>query len=208
MIFAAPPLRRTFSVLAALSIVLTALSPAAGQTIQPTVLLLDGLGVYMENNYVGVSTLAAALRRQGYRAIVDTHMMLRSRQERPDIIIGHSMGGTSALRRAREIARSGEGEPLVITIDAAPGSPPCPVSQCINVHGPGFPDIPGAQNIDAWDISGPMVPHALLATNPEVQRLILAETAERMPALMSRYNPAPMTGAVPIPLPRLPPGPR
>ncbi|MFK8253053.1 alpha/beta fold hydrolase [Ancylobacter terrae] len=202
VIFASPLPGRTFSLLAALSIVLAVLSPVNGQTVQPTVLLLDGLGVYMENNYVGVSTLAAALRRQGYRAVVDTHMMLKSEQERPDIIIGHSMGGTSALRRARQMVRAGEQEPLVITIDAAPGSPSCPVSRCINIHGPGFPDIAGAQNIDAWDVSGRMVPHALLATNDAIQRLILEQTATQMASLAARNAPPPITGAVPLPRPR------
>lgn len=172
---------------------------------KPTVLLLDGLGVYMENTYVGVSTLAAQLRRQGYRTVVDTHMMLKSGQETPDIIIGHSMGGTSALRRAREITRAGEGEPFVITIDAAPGSPSCPVPHCINIHGPGFPSISGAQNIDAWEVGARMVPHALLATNEAVQRLILEQTAALMPQLAARNEPAPATGLVPLPPPRLPP---
>ena len=176
-------------------------APADARAAKPTVLLLDGLGVYMENTYVGVSPLAAQLRRQGYRTVVDTHMMMKSGEEKPDIIIGHSMGGMAALRRAREMTRAGEGEPFVFTIDAAPGSPACPVAQCINIHGPGFPDIGGAQNIDAWDAGARMVPHALLATNEAVQRLILDRTASLMPELAARNERADAAALVPLPRP-------
>ncbi len=163
---------------------------AGAQESRPTALLLDGLGVYVQNDYIGVSPLAAPLQQQGYNTVVDTHFMSRSGGVRPAVIVGHSLGGTSALRLARKIAESGQNPPLVITIDAAPGSPAC-VGECINIHGPGFPDIPGARNIDAWKSGAYLVNHAMLATNPSVQRMILQLTGQHIAHLVPPAETAP-----------------
>lgn len=165
-----------------------------------TALLLDGLGVYVANSYVGVSTLAGPLQQQGYRTVVDTHFMRKSNGELPSVIIGHSMGGSAALSYATRLVQAGYPAPLVITIDAAIGSPPCGVPRCINIHSPGFPDIVGAQNIDAWRSGANMVNHAMLATNPAIQRLVLQFTA----TLMAQYAAPQETSAMPLP----PPSPR
>lgn len=146
----------------------------------PLVLLLDGLGVYVETDYVGVSALARPLRQQGFRTLSDTHFLNRQARAVPDVIIGHSLGGSTALTFARDLVRRGHEAPLVITVDAAPGSPPCPVAHCINIHGPGFPNVRGARNIDAWAAGARFVNHASLPTHPAVEAMILDQTAAFM----------------------------
>jgi hypothetical protein len=177
------------------------LAPAAARAedARPTVLLLDGLFIYVHQQYVGVSALAGMLDRLGYRTIVDTHLMTRTATSAPDVIIGHSMGGSSALKHAREMIAAGKPAPVIITIDAAFGSPPCPVPRCINIRSPGFPAIEGAENIDAWQSGAFMVNHAMLATNPAVQQMVLRE-AEAI--LIERMAPSPpLTAPIPVPRP-------
>jgi len=166
-------------------------------------LLLEGLGVYVESRYIGVSTLARYLQQQGYQTRVDTHMMNRSRGLVPDVIIGHSMGGETALRYAGALARSGQPAPLVITIDAAPAPPACTVPRCINIHGPGFANVRGATNISAWSAGARYVNHAQLPMHPAVANMILAQTGEllkqrRAPAAkVQRERPESPTRAAP-----------
>jgi pimeloyl-ACP methyl ester carboxylesterase len=175
--------------------------PAVAQeaTQKPTILLLDGLFIYVHQAYVGVSDLAPRLNAMGYRAVVDTHLMNRTAREEPAVIVGHSMGGSAALRFAREMKESGRPPPVVITIDAAFGSPSCAVPRCINFRSPGFPAIEGAENVDAWQNGAYMVDHAMLATNAAVQRLVLRE-AEAVLAARNATG-APLTAPVPIPRP-------
>lgn len=143
---------------------------------RPLVLLLDGLGVYVENDYVGVSALARPLQQQGFRTLTDSHLMTRTDGVVPDIIIGHSMGGETALRYARALSASGKPAPFVITIDAAPAPPACKVPRCINIHGPGFANVSGAMNIDAWASGARFTNHAQLPTAPAVRAIILEQT--------------------------------
>jgi len=185
---------------------------AAAQEQRPSVLLLDGLFIYVHQSYVGVSALAGELERMGYRAVVDTHLMTRTAREEPAVIVGHSMGGSTALNRAREMVEAGKPPPVVITIDAAFGSPPCPVPRCINYFSPGFPKVEGAENIDAWQAGAFMVNHAMLATNATIQRRVLGHAAalleERAAAALaaaaaaSGSSPAaPLAAPVPVPRP-------
>lgn len=146
----------------------------------PLVLLLDGLGVYVESDYIGVSALAGPLQRQGFRTRTDSHLMTRTQGIVPDIIIGHSMGGDTALRYARKLIAAGQPAPLIITIDAAPAPPSCAVPRCINIHGPGFADVRGAVNVDAWASGARFVNHAQLPTAPVVQQMILGQTQSFM----------------------------
>lgn len=143
---------------------------------RPLVLLLDGLGVYVENDYVGLSALARPLQQQGFRTLTDSHLMTRTDGVVPDIIIGHSMGGETALRYARSLSASGKPAPFVITIDAAPAPPACKVPRCINIHGPGFANVSGATNIDAWASGARFTTHAQLPTAPAVRAIILDQT--------------------------------
>ncbi|QJP12754.1 hypothetical protein G3545_03195 [Starkeya sp. ORNL1] len=143
----------------------------------PLAILLDGLGIYVQQDYVGVSALARPLQQQGYRTIVDNHFMRNVQGQVPAIIIGHSMGGQSALRLARQIVQAGYPAPDVITIDAAPLPSPCAVPRCTNIFSPGFPQVVGAQNISAWDHGAYLVSHAMLASNPAIQRMVLQYTA-------------------------------
>lgn len=148
----------------------------------PLVLLLDGLGVYIENDYIGVSALARPLQEQGFRTRTDSHLMVRTQGIVPDIIIGHSMGGETALRYARNVARAGYPAPLVITVDAAPAPPACKVPRCVNIAGPGFARVSGATNISAWASGARFTSHAQLPTHPAVRQLILKETGDWMAA--------------------------
>jgi hypothetical protein len=143
----------------------------------PLAILLDGLGIYVAQNYVGVSALARPLQQQGYRTIVDNHFMRKAQGQVPAIIIGHSMGGQSALKLARQLVQAGYPAPDVVTIDAAPLPSPCPVERCVNIFSPGFPHVAGAQNISAWDHGAYMVSHAMLASNPAIQRMVLQYSA-------------------------------
>lgn len=147
------------------------------QAERPLAILLDGLGVYVAQDYIGVSALARLLQRQGYRTIVDNHFMRKARGQVPAIIIGHSMGGQSALALAREVVQAGYPPPDVITIDAAPLPSPCAVPRCVNIFSPGFPHVVGAQNISAWDHGAYLVNHAMLASNPAIQRMVLQYSA-------------------------------
>lgn len=164
----------------------------------PLVLLLDGLGVYVESDYIGVSALTRPLARQGFRTRTDSHLMLKTKGLVPDVIIGHSMGGETALRYATELARAGYPPPLVITIDAAPAPPACTVPRCINIAGPGFSRVRGAQNISAWDAGARFRNHAQLPTHPAVENLILQETARWMAGWRGRAQ-AKEQGREPVP---------
>lgn len=163
----------------------------------PVVLLLDGLGVYVENDYIGVSALTRPLARQGFQTRTDSHLMMKSKGLVPDVIIGHSMGGESALRYASELARAGYKPPLVITIDAAPAPPACTVPRCINIAGPGFANVRGARNISAWDAGARFVNHAQLPTHAAVQELILRETGAFMAAWKAGQPKVARSGAKP-----------
>lgn len=185
---------------AALGMVLAACGGACAQDDRPTALLLDGLFVYVQQNYIGVSSLAAHVERLGYRVLVDNHLMSRTAGVEPDVIIGHSLGGSMALRHARDLIAAGKPAPLVITIDAAFGSGSCPQTRCINIYSPGFPKVVGAENIDAWQAGAFMVNHAMLATNPVVQQLVLDQLAEFLTARQSHTPP--LTAPVPLPRPQ------
>lgn len=153
---------------------------AAPAAAPPVALLLDGLGVYVESDYIGVSALTRPLARQGFQTRTDSHLMMKTKGIVPDVIIGHSMGGETALRYATELARAGYKPPLVITIDAAPAPPACTVPRCVNIAGPGFTRVRGARNISAWDAGARFRNHAQLPTHPAVQELILKETGDWM----------------------------
>lgn len=197
--------------LIAIALLLTGVAPALAQTTSgaadptaaeepaqapqpPLVLLLDGLGVYIENDYIGVSALARPLQEQGFRTRTDSHLMAKTQGLVPDIIIGHSMGGETALRYSRSLARAGYPAPLVITVDAAPAPPACAVPRCINIAGPGFAQVRGATNISAWASGARFTSHAQLPTHPAVRQLILKETgawmASRRASLVATNAPA------------------
>jgi hypothetical protein len=194
--------QRLIRIAAAVIALCAGAGPAFAQngTHKPTALLLDGLFIYVQQNYIGVSVLAANVERLGYRAVVDNHLMSRTAGVEPDVIIGHSMGGATALRYAREQIAAGKPAPLVITIDAAFGSPSCPATRCINIHSPGFPQVVGAENIDAWQSGAFMVNHAMLATNETVQRMVMERLTELL-ASRQAHTP-PLSAPVPVPRPR------
>ncbi|MGA0562357.1 hypothetical protein ACO2RV_07910 [Ancylobacter sp. VNQ12] len=153
-------------------------APRAGLTI----LLLNGLGVRAGNAGIGLNPLARRLWRAGYDVYVDSHAMGRSAGVVPDVIIGHSMGGVAGLRLAARLAAYGAPEPVVITIDAAPAAPPCPVSRCYAIRGPGFGPVAGAVNITARALGARASSHLRLPAHPAVENYILARVVERPPS--------------------------
>ena len=164
----------TFSVLMGLS------GTVQAQETAPLILLLDGLGVYVASDYIGLSALARPLQQQGFRTRLDSHLMAKTGGIVPDIIIGHSMGGDTAIRYSRQMMRAGQPAPMVITVDAAPAPPACAVPRCMNIHGLGFVNVRGATNIDAWASGAKFVGHPQLPTHPVVERIILDQTAAWM----------------------------
>lgn len=175
------------SVLAALAATLLWNAPAAAQEpgtlpAGPTILLLNGLGVSTLNAGIGLNPLARRLRQEGYDAYVDSHAMTRSAGMVPDVIIGHSMGGVAALRYAAHLVANGAPEPMVITIDAAPAAPPCPVHRCYAIRGPGFAPVPGAVNIRARALGARASSHLRLPADPAVQDYIITRAVGERPA--------------------------
>lgn len=153
-------------------------APRAG----PTILLLNGLGVRAGNAGIGLNPLARRLWSAGYDVYVDGHAMGRSAGVVPDIIIGHSMGGVAGLRLAARLVAYGAPEPVVITIDAGPAAPPCPVSRCYAIRGPGFGPVAGALNITARALGARVSSHLRLPAHPAVENYILARVVERPPS--------------------------
>jgi pimeloyl-ACP methyl ester carboxylesterase len=173
--------------LAALAAALLCAPPATAQETGPrpagpTILLLNGLGVSTLNAGIGLNPLARRLRQEGYDAYVDSHAMGRSAGMVPDVIIGHSMGGVAALRYAAYLVANGAPEPVVITIDAAPAAPPCPVRRCYAIRGPGFAPVPGAVNITARALGARASSHLRLPAHRAVQNYILSRTVGSAPA--------------------------
>ena len=183
------------SVLLALTVLIGLTGAGRAQETAPLVLLLDGLGVYVASDYIGLSALARPLQQQGFRTRVDSHLMAKTSGIVPDIIIGHSMGGDTAIRYSRQLMRAGRPAPMVITVDAAPAPPACVVPRCMNIHGLGFVNVRGATNIDAWASGAKFVGHPQLPTHPVVERIILDQTgawmAERKLAMAKTAAAAP-----------------
>ena len=166
--------------LLALTVLMGLSGAVQAQETAPLILLLDGLGVYVASDYIGLSALARPLQQQGFRTRLDSHLMAKTGGIVPDIIIGHSMGGDTAIRYSRQMMRAGQPAPMVITVDAAPAPPACAVPRCMNIHGLGFVNVRGATNIDAWASGAKFVGHPQLPTHPVVERIILDQTAAWM----------------------------
>ncbi|PZQ79801.1 MAG: hypothetical protein DI549_18995 [Ancylobacter novellus] len=175
------------AVLAALGAALLWTAPAAAQEpgtrpAGPSILLLNGLGVSTLNAGIGLNPLARRLWQDGYEVTVDSHTMVRSAGMAPDVIIGHSMGGVAALRYAARLVAGGAPEPVVITIDAAPAAPPCPVRRCYAIRGAGFAPVPGAVNITARALGARASSHLRLPTDPAVETYIMERAVGGPPA--------------------------
>lgn len=115
----------------------------------PTILLLNGLLQYQPAILtplgMGMFGLRPMLEEMGFRVITDTHLALRSTEEEPVAVIGHSAGGGAALKFAEGQVRNARFHPIVITFDAVPPYK-CP-TRCFNFKSAAYWPVPGATNI-------------------------------------------------------------
>lgn len=168
-------MRLVLAVLAAL-----AATPAAAQ-VKPTVILFNGLAQYQPGILTPLAPLAADLRRQGWRVLIDSHLGLQTRDEEPVLVIGHSAGGARAFMFAKRMVDEAKFHPTVITLDAATiwgDVYRCPVESCVNIHTPTYPRIPGSLNLRTGKLTDSLVTHITIPFNGDVRRAILQHSGE------------------------------
>lgn len=147
-------------------------TPAGAQT-KPTALLINGLFMYQPAALTPLASLGAALERQGFRVVIDTHFLLQHSDEEPVIVIGQSRGGSTALefqKRQRQLAKY---IPFTITLDAAPALPCAVPNWCVNIKTPRYRRVARAMNIPAPVPNIPLVDHVAMAFDDNVIRLVL-----------------------------------
>ncbi len=190
----------------ALAITVTALvaTPASAQVegspFKPTALLFNGLAQYQPGILTPLAPLASDLRAQGWRVVIDTHLGLWSKSEEPVLIIGHSAGGARAYMFGKRMADEAKFHPVIITLDAATiwgDVYRCPVENCINIHSPTYPRIPGSYNLSSGKVTDSIVTHVSIPFNSDIRRAILQQSADLLRGgatlmpLVSAYNPEP-----------------
>jgi hypothetical protein len=181
-------------------------TPAAAQTegaaspIKPTALLFNGLAQYQPGILTPLAPLAADLRRQGWRVLIDTHLGLWTKSEEPVLIIGHSAGGARAYMFGKQMVDEAKFHPTIITLDAATvwgNVYRCPVENCINIHSATYPRIPGSYNLRSSAVTEAIVTHVSIPFNTDIRRAILQQSADllrggaTLNTLVSAYNPEP-----------------
>ena len=181
-------------------------TPAAAQTeraaspIKPTALLFNGLAQYQPGILTPLAPLAADLRRQGWRVLIDTHLGLWTKSEEPVLIIGHSAGGARAYMFGKQMADEAKFHPTIITLDAATvwgNVYRCPVENCINIHSATYPRIPGSYNLRSSAVTEAIVTHVSIPFNTDIRRAILQQSLDllrggaTLNTLVSAYNPEP-----------------
>jgi hypothetical protein len=184
----------------ALAVALAATPAAAQSPVKPTALLFNGLAQYQPGILTPLAPLASDLRAQGWRVVIDTHLGLFTKSEEPVLIIGHSAGGARAFMFGRRMADEAKFHPLIITLDAATiwgDVYRCPVENCINIHSPTYPRIPGSYNLSSSKVTDSIVTHVSIPFNSDIRRAILKQSADLMHGgstlnpLVSAYNPEP-----------------
>lgn len=178
-----------------------AATPAAAQSpVKPTALLFNGLAQYQPGALTPLAPLANDLRRQGWRVLIDTHLGLTTRSEEPVLIIGHSAGGARAYMFGKRMVDEAKFHPTIITLDAATvwgDVYRCPVENCINIHSPTYPKIPGSYNLASRKVTDSIVTHVSIPFNSDVRKAILAQSAEllngpsELNVIVSAYSPEP-----------------
>jgi hypothetical protein len=178
-----------------------AATPAAAQSpVKPTALLFNGLAQYQPGILTPLAPLASDLRAQGWRVVIDTHLGLFTKSEEPVLIIGHSAGGARAFMFGRRMADEAKFHPVIITLDAATiwgDVYRCPVENCINIHSPTYPRIPGSYNLSSGKVTDSIVTHVSIPFNSDIRRAILKQSADLLHGgstlnpLVSAYNPEP-----------------
>ncbi len=178
-------------------------TPAAAQSpVKPTALLFNGLAQYQPGILTPLAPLAADLRQQGWRVLIDTHLGLYTRNEEPVLIIGHSAGGARAYMFAKRMVQEAKFHPAVITLDAATvwgDVYTCPVESCINIHTATYPKIPGSYNLRTSKLTDAIVTHVSVPFNTDIRRAIVAQASELLKgstdlhSITSAYNAEPPT---------------
>lgn len=179
-------------------------TPVAAQpesaAFKPTALLFNGLAQYQPGILTPLAPLAADLRRQGWRVVIDTHLGLWTKNEEPVLIVGHSAGGARAYMFGKRMVDEAKFHPTIITLDAATiwgDVYRCPVENCINIHSPTYPRIPGSYNLRASNVTSAFVTHVSIPFNSDIRKAILQQSADllrggaTLNTLVSSYNPEP-----------------
>lgn len=142
--------------------------------IAKTATLINGLGVYGNPGMMG--PLRDALQKRGYSVTILNHVQGKYISQMPDVLIGHSMGANSALKRS-QIFRKNPPK-LIVSIDAgraplwwsAPNTKAKTISLYCPLHPIGGQYIQGAENIEVCGTDHLYMPH-----DPRVIRTILQE---------------------------------
>jgi hypothetical protein len=176
-------------------------TPAFAESpVKPTALLFNGLAQYQPGILTPLAGIAADLRHQGWRVLIDNHLGTWTRNEEPVLIIGHSAGGARAYMFGKRMAEEAKFHPTIITLDAATvwgDVYRCPVESCINIHSATYPRIPGSYNLRSSKLTESIVTHVSIPLNTDIRRAILRQTADLMrggsglTSLVSAYNPEP-----------------
>lgn len=122
----------------------------------PVVILINGLFMYQPGIVTPLAPLANRLEAAGWEVCIDTHLLTRCPGVKPDLIIGHSQGGKSALELAARYPDS-----TVVTFDAV-RMPPCRARRCVNFRTAGYPNVAHAENIPVFAMHTTMVYHGNL----------------------------------------------
>lgn len=83
-----------------------------------TAVLINGLGVYTKPGMMGA--IEAEFKRRGWSVTILNHTDAKRMTVMPRVVIGHSKGGNSGLRRAKDFRKNPPD--LIVTID--PGRAP------------------------------------------------------------------------------------
>ncbi len=133
------------------------------------ILLMRGWDAFI---FRGMDILGSELIQKGHSAITRAPASGFRDQAYYDIVIGNSQGAVEAMNRQQNF---GDHPPkMIVTIDI----PPHPNWRChpdvkhLNIYGPRWGTIPGANNISMKD------GHLALSFSPEMRRIVVSEISK------------------------------
>jgi len=128
--------------------------------------LINGLLMYQPGALTPLAPLASKLEAAGWSVCIDNHFLTKCSGSKPDLIIGHSQGGATALQFA---ARNPEA--VVVTFDAV-RMIGCRARRCLNFRTPGYPRVAGASDVPV------MAGHTTMVYGARLQTRVLAMADE------------------------------